>query len=108
MYSLEWYQTRGIHQLEYEEITGTVLTISGSGKMLDYSEGTPPPWSGNMDIRSIDIGDGVESVGEYAFYECLGAEVIYLPDSIRRIGQNAFKGCSINLEFGNHPVNSID
>ena len=90
------------------EITGSALSISGSGAMLDYTEETPPPWSGNMELRSIDIGDGVESIGEYAFYGCFGVEVIYLPDSIMRIGQNAFKGCSINLEFGNHQVNSSD
>ena len=45
-----------------------VLTISGKGKMNDYSNyNNRAPWS-KYNIKQIIIGDGVTTIGEFAFY----------------------------------------
>lgn len=84
------------------------LTISGNGKMADYSLSQKAPWSGQAnDITSILIKDaedgetGVESIGDYAFYDLdKVTEVnINISSSVKKIGVNAFNakcGTEIN------------
>ena len=50
-----------------------VLSITGTGAMYDYGTGIDAraPWYDNRDaITSVSIGDGVTSIGSYAFYDC--------------------------------------
>ena len=48
-----------------------VLTISGSGRMYDSKGYNDLPWYGQMDlIRTAVIGQGVTSIGYYAFNRC--------------------------------------
>ena len=50
-----------------------VLSITGTGAMYDYGTGIDvrAPWYDNHDaITSVSIGDGVTSIGSYAFYDC--------------------------------------
>lgn len=52
-----------------------VLSITGAGEMQDYGyqKAKLAPWckSGkNTTIKSVVIFDGVESIGDYAFYNC--------------------------------------
>ena len=51
-------------------LTDSVLTISGSGDMNDYSSIRAPWIKYNGSIISIEIQDGVTSIGNYAFYVC--------------------------------------
>lgn len=68
------------------------LTISGSGRMANF--GYYGPWHDDRaSITSVEIADGVESIGKYAFFECEFTEVT-IPDSVTEIGQNAFRKCS--------------
>ena len=48
-------------------LNGTVLTISGYGKMADYTYSSRAPWSNNG-ITKVIIRDGVTNIGDYAFY----------------------------------------
>ncbi len=47
------------------------------------------------------IPTGITSIGDYAFYSCLGLDVLSLPQSVINIGRFAFYGCedlvSINI-----------
>lgn len=67
------------------------LTISGNGKMPDFSSDSYiPSWNACNDaINTIVVEDGVTSIGDYAFYESEALSV-YIPDSVERIGQSAF------------------
>ena len=75
-----------------------VLTISGSGKMDDFGNGTCAPWNEIwwLEITEVIIEDGVTSIGENAFDNC-GFTDIDIPDSVTEIGASAFDGCD-NLE----------
>ena len=51
-------------------------------------------------MRSIEIPESIVSMGEYAFYFCIGLENISLPEGITHIPDYAFAHCSF--------MNSID
>ena len=79
----------------YSEST-KVLTISGSGNMFSYKDDpNSRPWStfGYL-IEKIIIGDGVTSIGDYAFIDCTGLTSVTIPSSLKRVGFVAFSGCT--------------
>ena len=72
-----------------------VLTISGSGKMADYSTSDPAPWySERTRITSVVLTDGVTSIGYNAFFDCSSLTSVTIPDGVSTIGSRAFYGCS--------------
>ena len=82
-------------------LEGTALTIKktgpGTGKMQDYdydlhTGGTTAPWGG-LPFETAVIGDGVTSIGNYAFYECRSLTGITLPSGVTSIGEDAFSYC---------------
>ena len=94
-----------------------LLTITGSGKMADYSSASSVPWYGFQDeiisveiadgvttigdsvfrdcdvLSAVKIGDGVTTIGYYAFYDCESLTTIDIPDSMTTIGGSAFAYC---------------
>ena len=44
-------------------------------------------------VQKIEIGNGVTSIGQYAFYTCNSLESITMPDGVTSIGQYAFSQC---------------
>ena len=82
--NLKWYLT-----------DNGVLTISGKGKMNDYSFDNRSPWY-KYDIKRIIIGDGVTTIGEFAFTNCSTLTSVTIPNSVTEIGEFAFRGCIYN------------
>ena len=73
------------------------LTISGTGKMTDYSfeSGREAPWDEfNGDMVNLVIEDGVENIGTYAFFGCYGLTDVTIADTVERIEMGGFSGCS--------------
>ena len=70
-----------------------VLTIKGTGSMSDYTSDSLAPWK-SLYPRKVVIGDGVTTIGDYAFYECMGVTGVTIPSTVTSIGQNAFYYCS--------------
>ena len=71
-----------------------VLTISGTGKMSDFSEGQSPWHTKRTKITSVVIEEGVTSIGNHAFYACLKMKDISIPNGITRVGYDAFQDCT--------------
>ena len=70
------------------------LTISGTGDMRNYSIDLDAPWYQYRDlIRTVEIKDGVTSIGEWAFIDCRSLTSITIPDSVTSLGYAAFYGC---------------
>lgn len=66
----------------------SVLTISGQGDMADYSEEAPAPWA-ECYMETVSVEKGVTGIGEYAFSSYTAA-TIELPEGLERIGVYAF------------------
>ena len=67
------------------------LTISGTGRMQNYTTDYSNPWG--MDLKSVEIQDGVTNIGKDAFSRCRNLTNITLPESLTSIDENAFYGC---------------
>ncbi len=102
------------------------LIISGTGPMIDWTaKDLDRPWSGEKNIKSVIINDGVTSIGDYAFsqsqiksisisnsvtsigeeafQDCSLIERILIPDSVTELGYNVFTGCENlkSIKLGN-------
>lgn len=110
----------GGHNLIWEYLEPDILKITGYGEMEDYEEDpywdwhpySTAPWH-RLRYFSVDISDGVTSIGNWAFaYNVYGEgdeneEVIKsfttidIPNSVSRIGSFAFWYCSYlrNVKF---------
>ena len=76
----------------FDEKTGT-LTISGYGKMDDYTAKTAP-WSEHYaNIKKVVVQDGVTYIGRWAFAYCSKLEEAEVADTVTQIGSNAFYNC---------------
>ena len=80
-------------QWSFDESTNT-LTISGTGAMKEYKP-SDSPWREFVGkVQKLVISDGVTSISDGAFYEFHSIEAVILPDSLQRIGADAFYNCS--------------
>lgn len=88
------------------ELDDGTLSITGTGEMNSY-DASYDPWIDYRDeITNVIIGDGVESIGNYAFNECNKLAKVRLPEGLKSIGLAAFHGCPIkNLSIPNTVVN---
>lgn len=71
------------------------LTIQGTGPMEDYTAVSSVgggPWN-KWAIKTINIGDGVTSIGENAFYISGNLTSVTIPNSVTNIGDGAFSCC---------------
>ena len=93
------------------EFTGDyVLTIRGNGAIPDYTRDSNAPWYSRKGlIKTIVIGDGVISIGDYAFFDCLNITSITIPNNVISIGQYAFSNCKKLTDINiSNSVKSID
>ena len=76
----------------YEE---GLLTIEGQGQMDSWYNPSGVPWNGYDNyIKSVDIKEGVSSIGYYTFDKCYNLERITIPASVVTIENMAFNQCS--------------
>ncbi len=47
----------------------------------------------HSEITSIDLPDGIESIGDRAFYSCRALAEITIPNTVKTIGESAFSSC---------------
>ena len=87
--------------LTWELGCDSVLTISGTGAMRDYTLYSAPWYSNRNTITSVIINDSVTSIGDRAFYNSIGLTSVTIPNSLTSIGYRAFYGCNglASVEF---------
>lgn len=83
------------------QLSGNTLTISGSGAMPDYSSLPDRPWNSSCSsIQTVNIGNGVTSIGNFAFNGFTSLTSVTIPNSVTSIGKYAFvatKLTSVNI-----------
>ena len=80
----------------WENLTWTlsaqgVLQITGEG---DMPQGQAPWYASRGRILTVEIGEGITSVGEQAFYNCSRMTDVVLPETLKKFETGAFVGCS--------------
>ena len=71
------------------------LTISGKGAMDNYNSVDVAPWYSNRSsVVTIEIADGVTSIGDYAFCDCPNLTNVSIIGGVLTIGENAFSSCN--------------
>ena len=70
-----------------------VLTISGTGKMTDYSYQSSP-FCNDTKIKLVTIDYGVTSIGKNAFEGCASLTSITIGNSVTSICRSAFSDCT--------------
>ena len=76
------------------KLSGSILTISGNGRMNNYTLENLPQWSAyNSQIKKVVVEEGVTYIGKFAFYTMSGITTVELPEGLLEIGTEAFAGC---------------
>ena len=74
-------------------LSNNTLTISGTGPMFDYQSSDKVPWFNYVSsIFSINIKNGVTTIGDLAFCNCKNLTSVTIPSTVTDIG-NAFTNC---------------
>lgn len=90
--------------LTWEISCDSILTISGTGEMANWTRERETPWyndnsaagpRGFLPFHSVVIEEGVTSVGNYAFRNDTSLVSLSLPKSMRKIGEYAFRKAKI-------------
>ncbi|WP_459478829.1 leucine-rich repeat protein [Clostridium saccharoperbutylacetonicum] len=72
----------------------------------------PYAFYGNSNLQSVQVANGITSIGYGAFSGCSGLMSVEIPSSVEIIGDNAFDGCSqlqtINVAADNENYESIN
>ena len=82
-----------IHAEVTWKLDGRTLTISGSGDMDNYSYRQSPWYPKCKDIYNIVIEQGVTSIGDLSFQDCINVTSVIIPDGVISIGNYAFLDC---------------
>ncbi|MBQ6275029.1 MAG: leucine-rich repeat protein, partial [Oscillospiraceae bacterium] len=75
-----------------------VLTISGTGPMWDFNQGTAPWYGRRGEVKKVVISDGATSIGKFAFYACPFLTQATIPASVTACSQYTFLSCG-NLNW---------
>ena len=83
------------------------FVISGTGDMKSFSE-TCEYSDYKEDIKTIEIKNGVASIGDRAFDECTSLTSIEIPGSVTSIGNYTFNDCNSLTEIIKYPESKTD
>lgn len=86
------------------------LTITGSGEMTDYNQVDLPPWYEFRDqIYYLSLPEGLTTVGDMAFFDCINLTAATMPSTVTEIGWLAFCQCrSMTILVLNQGLQKID
>lgn len=81
--NLNWITVDNIHYA----INNNDLIVVGNGE-------TPHDAFRELDIERAFIGQGIEQIGNSAFYKCANLKHVYMPDSLINFGDYIFEKCT--------------
>ena len=74
--------------------TNKTLSITGYGKMYDYTKSTQPWYLFQEQITEVTISNTTTSIGTSAFEGCIRLGKVSLGSNMENIAANAFAGCN--------------
>lgn len=70
------------------------LVISGTGAMAENTYNGLWPSEFCSSMKSVTIGNGITSIGDYAFYYCTSLKNVTIPRSVTSVEFRKFENCS--------------
>lgn len=87
-----YYKRNTCGESLYWGIYGDTLKVTGTGAMYNYAWNKSAPWSDKA-YTVVNISEGVQTIGDYAFSQHYTLTSINIPNSITSIGSFAFSNC---------------
>ena len=88
------YEGEGSFEWSLDKDTG-VLTVECEGDMHDFGLYSYAPWyASRAYIRSVELSEGMKSIGDYAFYDCAKLTKIGFSSTLEGIGRYSFNKCT--------------
>jgi len=78
---------------DYDE-SDRILTITGTGKMFDYSWEGGPWHCYSEHIAAVALPEGLTYIGSNAFIRFTALDSVSIPGTVTSIGEGAFSSCS--------------
>ena len=75
------------------DLTGAVTDADGTPYTIT-ALGVEAFWGCGSYLTAITLPDGLESIGDKAFYSCSSLTAIDIPSSVTSIGEEAFRSCT--------------
>ena len=88
------YLRQNDYKATWELTMDGILTITGTGKIEDYSEKGPWCEIPQVSVKKAQIGDGITGIGRNAFSNCAELSEIVFPTTVTVIEPYAFRGCT--------------
>ena len=86
----------------FDPATGK-LTVTGTGRLADWA------FDWKDEIQSVEICDGIQSIGDGVFYFCQNLKTVSLPASVVEINSNAFYGTALEeITYGGTEEKFLD
>ena len=82
-----------IYQSTALDLTGAVTDADGTPYTIT-ALGVEAFWNCGSYLTAITLPDGLESIGDKAFYSCSSLTAIDIPSSVTSIGEEAFRSCT--------------
>ena len=60
---------------------------------------------GGTNLKIVSLGEGVEEIGDYAFFNLGSLESVSLPSTLKKIGHRAFMGCNNLMDIACYASN---
>lgn len=73
----------------------------------NYLRDVEPSMFAGCEAKHLEIPEGIEKIGSYAFQGCENLETVIIPDTVRKIGAQAFSECP-KLRVLEIPASVID
>ena len=69
------------------------VVVPNGVKNIEKNAFSHNTWFSPNHLIEVKLPDGLETIGENAFKNCIELETINLPDTVKTIGHNAFENC---------------
>ena len=91
--------TWNVSKAEQDNVVATLynsglLVIEGTGEMVDNGYNGYPWEEFTMNIKSVEIKEGVTNIPSRAFSYCTSLKTVKIPNGVTTIGEYAFGDCS--------------
>ncbi len=88
------YFVTSIGKVAFGNCTGLTTVNFNAPNCTTMGSQLSPVFSGCTSLSTLNIGENVTNIPDFAFEDCSGLPSVTIPNSVTRIGKDAFRYCS--------------